>query len=47
MTLEIKRSIVTALVITIQHYWKDRRKEPPKGYIKQSLKALRHIYNLK
>lgn len=46
MTLEIKRSIVTALAITIDHYWKDRSKEPARQYIKQSVKAMRYIYNL-
>jgi hypothetical protein len=42
--LDIKRAAVTALVITIQQYWSSRKSPVSRGYIKQSIKALRYFY---
>ena len=43
LTLDTQRSIVTSLYLTIQEYWKYRKSPVCRGYVKQSLKALREI----
>ena len=45
LSLDTKRAIVTSLYITITHYWKQRKSPVSRGYIKQSIKAIREITN--
>ena len=44
MPLDIQRSLVTACYITIMQYYPLRNKQPAaRGYVKQSIKALKFI----
>jgi len=43
LSLETKRAIVTSLYLTIMQFWKQRKSPLSRGYIKQSIKAIREI----
>jgi hypothetical protein len=45
-SLDTRRAAVTALYITIQQFWKQRKSPVSRGYVKQSVKAIREIYRL-
>ena len=44
LSLDTRRAAVTALHITIQQFWKQRKSPAARGYVKQSVKAIREIY---
>jgi hypothetical protein len=44
LSLDTRRAAVTALYITIQQFWKQRKSPVSRGYVKQSVKAIREIY---
>ena len=45
LTMQMKQTIATSLVIVIRKYWKQRNLKLSREYLKNNIKALRYIYS--